>query len=167
MRVLSQVVLVILMVGVAVVAASVLSYMAMEIMSGYKAPQVQLALVGGLNSELQGIDSSGYSFRASVRLVNLGSETANIVYGAIVVMVKGTAGKAVTTTCYYTSAVTINPGEVKRLIGVCFLSPSTLSDLFGTRTPPADTVKSSMYLLHVRLCYTTSGSSIATCLAVA
>lgn len=154
MRAVSQIMAAILMVGLAVVAVSVLSYVAIELMSSYRPAQKQLALVGGVTVELQSISRTGntimYTFAATAKLVNLGTDPITIDAVSIIFLARGTeTGRATTITCSSSQSMTIAPGETKPVVATCLLDSSKLTYLFGSSTPPADEVKSSLSLVQV------------------
>jgi len=151
LRGVSQVIVAILLVGTAVVAGSALSYIVADMMSTYKPSETVLARVGDVEVELSSIISTGYRFTATAKLVNLGSKPIDV-SGYVVVLVKGTTGKAQIVSCPSNSYVTINPGEIKEIVGYCYLDKTNaLQNLFGTTSPPADVVKSSISFLYIRI----------------
>jgi len=151
LRGVSQVIVAILLIGTAVVAGSALSYIVADMVSTYKPSETVLARVGDVEVELSSIINTGYRFTATAKLANLGSTPISI-SGYVVVLVKGTTGKAQIVSCPTSSYITINPGEIKEIVGSCYLDKSsTLQNLFGTVSPPADVVKSSISFLYIRI----------------
>jgi len=149
MRAVSQVIVAILLVGVAVVAGTMLSYIVTNSVALYKPSNVMVARVGEISVELSDINSGFYSFEVTTRLVNLGSQPLVLSSGSIVVLVKGSTGRSRIISCNVQNQIVLNPGEIKDFTAFCDISRSTLNELFGTQSPRADTVKSSMVFLYL------------------
>ncbi len=160
MRSVSQIIVAILLVGAAVVAGSLLSYIVTDMISTYKPSEVMIARVGSINVELREVSSGYYYFTVSTKLANLGTEPLTLRGGYITILVKGTTGKAIIRMCAIYRDVTISPGEIRDLTGICQFDKATLKDLFGTSTPPADKVKHSIVFLYLHTRLFASGPSL-------
>jgi len=165
MRSISQIIVSILLVGVTIVAGSMLSYIATETMASQKPSEIVIARVGDINVDLFHVSDKSYLFTVTAKLVNFGSQPVEIT-GSIVMLIKGTTGKALVVRCIIGSRVTINPGEIKEATGLCNLDKQqVIQSLFGTQTPPppADTIRASMtclYLYLIAIQSSTSGTTI-------
>jgi len=149
MKGISQVIVSILLVGVVIVAGSMLSYIVTETMASQKPSNIVVARVGDIDVELRFVTDRSYFFAVTTKLANFGSEPITIL-GYITMLIKGTTGEASIVNCALDTAVTINPGEIKEATGFCILDKQqTIRRLFGTLTPPADTIRASMRCLHL------------------
>ena len=152
MRIISQIIVAILLVGVAVASGSILAYMVTDLVKTYQPSQVMITRVGGIDVELSRIRDDGYyEFTVSTKLSNMGSTPYTIPYGWIIVLVKGSTGQGKVMECFLDRSEMIAPGEIKTISATCMLSPDDLRRLFGEATPPADKVKEAFRYLYLRL----------------
>jgi len=151
MRGISQIVVAVLLAGTAIVAGSMLSYIVTDILTMHRPSSNIIARVGDVNAELSNVSSSGYTFVVTTKLVNLGTEPVLVQNGSVVVLIKGTAGRSKIMRCNITTPVTIGPGEIKDVVGQCFVSRSDVQNLFGSSYVAADVIKSSMTFLYLQV----------------
>jgi archaellum component FlaG (FlaF/FlaG flagellin family) len=151
MKAISQLIVSILLVGVALAAGSILSYVVTETLSTYTPSQIMISRIGDVEVELSRITTSYYSFDVSTKLVNLGSELYTISSGYITILVKGTTGRGKVYSCSVRNSMTLEPGAIQTLKATCIISKSDLQTLFGTQSPPADTVKQSISFLYLNI----------------
>lgn len=157
MKSISQIIIAILLVGVAIVSGSILAYMVSDLIKSYQPSQVMISRIGRVEVELHSIQSSGnYWFTVSTKLSNLGTTPYTVPDGWIVVLVKGSTGQGRILKCSLSESETIMPGEIKTISATCSLSPGELEELFGETTPPADEVKQAFRYLYMYLYVYTS-----------
>ena len=151
MRCVSQLVTVLLLVGVVVSAVAVLASTVLDVVESHRPRQVALARIGDGEVDLVMVSRDFYVFSVSVGLVNLGTTPVDVEGGYIVVLVRGSTGRGEVLKCPVEGGVTLAPGEAGAISAQCLLWRRTLLELFGTGSPRGDDVKRAITLLHLDL----------------
>lgn len=151
MKGISQLVVSILLVGVAVASGILLAYTVTDLVETYQPSQVMISRVGDINVGLDDVRWNRYRFMVSTKLVNLGSKPFTIPRdgGWIVVLVKGTTGRVKILSCPFPEHRTLMPGDIEIVSAYCSLSSSDLRELFGYDKPPGDRVKQAFRYVYL------------------
>jgi len=159
LRGVSQVLVSILMVGAVLVASTFYAYLASGLLTTYTPPGQLISRVGDVVVELRDVTQYGYSFEATVKLVNLGSERHTLSAAEVALLVAGTTGRSRIIYCSGGQG-SLEPGGVAEVTTHCYLSWSDAAALFGSRAPPFDLVKRSVKFMLVRVVLSGGGSSL-------
>ena len=150
-RLLSQVVVALILVAVAVATGMLLARVMHGSIEEYRPSQALVARVGGLELNLKDASSAGYTLALEVKIANMGTITYNVPSGDMYILVEGTTGISRVYACVLTSSAILPPGEIVPLTSECFISSTMLQELFGTPTPPVDLLRSHTQFLYIKL----------------
>lgn len=157
MKGISQLIVAILLVGVAIATGSTLSFMVSGLMEVYMPRQISVSRIGEVEAEVVlEPGATDYTLLVNTKLVNLGS-TPFILSGIpgiqayTVVLVKGTTGKGVILECPIQGNVMIMPGEIESIKAMCSLEPALLNELYGVENPPSYLVEGSVRYLYIKI----------------
>jgi hypothetical protein len=158
-RGVSQLIVTLLLVTIALAVGLMFAYMYTDLLGKYTSwGQTAISRVGSINLELSSISSTSYTYDVYINIINLSSATRVIYSGNVAIMFKGNSN-TITKSCPISYAGSIDPGKILTVKASCTLTTGELYYLFGNPHPQSDTVKQSASFLY--LIINTDGGSMS------
>lgn len=153
-RGISQIVVSLLLLSVAVVVTATTGSTLMRMLSFYRPSSDILVRVGDPSLDIDVSGGMYYLFKVSVNILNMGSIQLQVQDGSVYVLFRGTTGTSRIQTCWLSNApIIIPPGSTATVQATCPLTTAQVTELFGSSWT-GDIMRRNTYFLFMRLHFT-------------
>ncbi|MEM1693959.1 MAG: hypothetical protein QW456_07120 [Ignisphaera sp.] len=147
-RLVSQIVVSIVLLSVAVATAVSSGMMLTRVLSSYRSTGPVLVRIDNPSIDL----SAPSRLRVTFKMLNLGDTSVTIVGIVTNILIKGTTGRSMIKVCSSPSGKILAPGAVETVTVVCEISTAELVDLFSSSWT-GDMIKANTYYLYTKIYY--------------
>lgn len=150
-RAISQIVVSLLLLSVAVAVTASSGSTIMRMVSSYRPNSNILIRVGEPSLDIDMVTTSFFIFRASVSLLNMGSVPIQVTDGSVYLLIRGTTGRSKVHVCWFTNVpFVISPGSTITVQARCTIPPSEIVSLFSSSWT-GDLIKGNVFYVFMRV----------------
>jgi len=158
-RLVSQIVVSMVLLSVAVVAAVSSGVTMTRTLSSYRPSNPVLMRIDAPSIDVF-CDPQTVNLKVSFKVLYLGDTDITIVGGLTYILLKGTTGRSTMLSCVFTVPRTLAPGTVATVSSTCTISRTELVNLFSSSWT-GDIVKANTYYLYSKIYYSGATEFVA------